>query len=107
MSAELGRKRVSQTDPLQQAPQGRALCGLEAAATLFTVRPCRLSVTAVRRGEVRCDLRQSELAVRKEAGELRWQRLSCSSGTRCRGTLPRRGDVVEVLLSNYSQLQGT
>src|ERR1700730_4314744 len=66
MSAELGRKRVSQTDPLQQAPQGRALCGLGTAATLFTGSPCRLPVTAVRRGEVRCDLRQSELAVRKK-----------------------------------------
>src|SRR5579863_9203432 len=35
MSAELGRKRVSQTDPLQQAPQGRALCGLGTADTSF------------------------------------------------------------------------
>src|SRR6202162_5201055 len=86
MSAELGRKRVSQTDPLQQAPQRRAFCSLGTAATLFTGSPCRLPVTAVRRGEVRSDLRQSQLAVRQEAGELRWQRLSCSSAKAEAGT---------------------
>src|SRR5208283_4586759 len=47
MSAELGRKRVSQTDPLQQAPQGRALCGLGTAATLFRRASRGLPIAAV------------------------------------------------------------
>src|SRR6202140_2450918 len=47
MSAELGRKRVSQTDPLQQAPQGRALCGLGTAEALFRRGSRRLPVIAL------------------------------------------------------------
>src|SRR4029077_10725081 len=48
MFAELGRKRVSETDPLQQAPQGRALCGLGTAAALFRRGSCGLQIATVR-----------------------------------------------------------
>src|SRR5579859_6134066 len=47
MSAELGRKRVSQTDPLQQASQGRALCGLGTAEAPFGRGSRRLQIAAV------------------------------------------------------------
>src|SRR3984893_18042777 len=47
MSAELGRKRVSQTDPLPQAPQGRALCGLGTAEGLFRRASRGLPIAAV------------------------------------------------------------
>src|SRR5580704_10269338 len=47
MSAELGRKRVSQTDPLQQTPQGRALCCLGTAEALFRRGSRGLRIAAV------------------------------------------------------------
>src|SRR5580692_6197876 len=46
MSAELGRERLSQIDPLQQAPQGRALCGLGTAEALFRRASRGLQITA-------------------------------------------------------------
>jgi hypothetical protein len=52
LAAELGRKRVSQTDPLQQAPQGRALCGLGTAEALFRRGSRGLPVPAIQDGEL-------------------------------------------------------
>ena len=48
--AELGGAGVSQTDPLQQAPQGRALCGLGTAEALFRRGSRGLQIIAVGRG---------------------------------------------------------
>src|SRR5829696_569555 len=45
-TAKLGRVGVSQTHPLQQARQRRALCGLGTAATLFRRGSCGLQTAA-------------------------------------------------------------
>jgi len=51
--AQLGGAGVSQTDPLQQARQRRALCGLGAAATLFRRGSRGLQIAALVRAEWR------------------------------------------------------
>jgi len=45
--AELGGEGVSQADPLQQAPQGRSLRGLGAAAAAHAGDSGRLPVTSL------------------------------------------------------------
>ena len=46
MSAKFGGRRVFQTDPLQQAPQGRALCGLGTTEALFRRGSRGLQITS-------------------------------------------------------------
>ena len=50
--AQLGGAGVSQTDPLQQARQGRALCGLGTAEALFRRGSRGLPVPAIQDGEL-------------------------------------------------------
>src|ERR1700726_115811 len=51
-STKLGGTSVSQTDPLQQAPQGRALCGLGTAEALFRRGSGGLQIITIGRGKV-------------------------------------------------------
>jgi len=52
-------------------PKGAHFAAFEQSQLPFRRASCRLQITALKCGEVRCGLRQSWLAFRKTAGELR------------------------------------